>query len=151
MRKAQTSPTIDLTDEHRALDPLMIRIPQTLRRLAERPEDRGLAAALATDTATLADLLERHIDIEERDLFPAITTMVSPARWRRVEARLKRGLHPRHIGFFAAWLASAATAAEAEKLPLRSISRLTGARYARRFTAAFGAPSASLQSVEWAS
>jgi hemerythrin-like domain-containing protein len=127
-----------LTEDHRALDPLLVRIPQTLRQLAARPDDHSLAEGLARDTALLANLLERHIDVEERDLFPAITTLVTPARWRRVEGRLRRGLHPRRVGFFAAWLASAATEAEAERLPLRPIARLNRGRYTRRVTAAFG-------------
>ena len=133
--------TLDaLTADHRLLDPLLARLPGSLHELADRPTDRGLTAELARDTAQLADLLERHIDTEERNLFPVISASVTAARWRAVEKRLKRSLHPRHVGFMAAWIASAAGPDEARRLPLRPIARVARRRYEWRAAVAFATP-----------
>ncbi|GAA0733795.1 hemerythrin domain-containing protein [Dactylosporangium roseum] len=81
----------ELTDDHAQLDPLLDRLRAEARALSAAPRDRAAAARLATTLAALRDLLDEHIDDEERTVFPVITRYVSHAEWQRVEAAVRKG------------------------------------------------------------
>ncbi|ETK34153.1 hemerythrin domain-containing protein [Microbispora sp. ATCC PTA-5024] len=71
----------DLTDDHSALDPLLNEITAAA----------GDPAALAKPLARLADLLDEHIEEEERLLFPVILGHVSAGDWEQVEKAAQKG------------------------------------------------------------
>ncbi|MFI6603949.1 hemerythrin domain-containing protein [Nonomuraea sp. NPDC050536] len=84
-------PEVDLdslTEDHEALDPLLEEITEVAARLES---DLGAPALLAKSCASLADLLDEHIEEEERLLFPVILRYVSERDWREVENAARKG------------------------------------------------------------
>ncbi len=77
----------DLSDDHSELDPLLSEINTQAAVFAST----GDARALATSLTRLADMLDEHIEEEERLLFPIITKYVSVADWKRVEDAARKG------------------------------------------------------------
>ncbi len=71
----------DLTEDHSELDPLLDEI----KARADDP------AKLAEPLARLADLLDEHIEEEERVIFPIIQRYVSVEEWERVESEVRKG------------------------------------------------------------
>ncbi|MEV8634153.1 hemerythrin domain-containing protein [Streptosporangium sp. NPDC051023] len=77
----------DLSDDHSALDPLLAEINGQATTFAST----GDASPLVAPLARLADMLDEHIEEEERLLFPIITKYVSVADWKRVEHAVRKG------------------------------------------------------------
>ncbi|GAA3443740.1 hemerythrin domain-containing protein [Planomonospora venezuelensis] len=77
----------DLSDDHSELDPLLDEITTHAARFASARD----AAALAPALTRLADMLDEHIEEEERLLFPIITKYVPVADWERVENAVRKG------------------------------------------------------------
>ncbi|MDP4500543.1 hemerythrin domain-containing protein [Nonomuraea turcica] len=72
----------DLSDDHAQLERLLEEISWFATRLGKDPvAAKRMAAALGT----LADLLDEHIEQEERLLFPIIAKYVSEPDWNTVE------------------------------------------------------------------
>ncbi|MEV7802838.1 hemerythrin domain-containing protein [Microbispora sp. NPDC088329] len=86
----------DLSDDHSELDPLLDRVRVTARAFADGRGVHELAAALRT----LSELIDEHIEEEERRIFPVIEKYVSAADWKEMEKSL-RGGDPR---FELAWV-----------------------------------------------
>ncbi|SEM61811.1 hemerythrin domain-containing protein [Nonomuraea pusilla] len=78
----------DLTDDHKALDPLLEEITAAA---AELPGSPSAVRRMAASLATLADLLDEHIEEEERLLFPVIEKYVPEEEWERVETEVRKG------------------------------------------------------------
>ncbi|MGA5763605.1 hemerythrin domain-containing protein [Nonomuraea bangladeshensis] len=78
----------DLTDDHTQLDPLLDEITQAARGLGKDP---AAARRLAKTLGVLADLLDEHIEEEERLLFPIIEKYVSESDWHKVETEVRKG------------------------------------------------------------
>ncbi|MGW4963467.1 hemerythrin domain-containing protein [Nonomuraea sp. NPDC004186] len=78
----------DLSDDHAELDPLLEEITAAAARLGT---DRAAAGRMAKALTTLADLLDEHIEEEERLLFPVIAKYVSEADWKSVEDEVRKG------------------------------------------------------------
>ncbi|MEV8515263.1 hemerythrin domain-containing protein [Dactylosporangium sp. NPDC051484] len=81
----------ELTDDHRQLDPLLDRVRAEAAALAATPGDREAAGRLSDSLAMLRDLLDEHIDDEERTLFPVIRRYVTHEQWQRVENAVRKG------------------------------------------------------------
>ncbi|GII03072.1 hemerythrin domain-containing protein [Planobispora takensis] len=77
----------DLSDDHSELDPLLEEITAQAARFAATRD----ASALATALTRLADMLDEHIEEEERLIFPIITEYVSVADWETVENAVRKG------------------------------------------------------------
>ncbi|GAA3091312.1 hemerythrin domain-containing protein [Streptosporangium carneum] len=77
----------DLSDDHSELDPLLAEIDGQAAAFAST----GDASALAVSLTRLADMLDEHIEEEERLLFPIITKHVSVADWKRIEDAARKG------------------------------------------------------------
>jgi hemerythrin-like domain-containing protein len=78
----------DLSDDHAQLDPLLEEIGWSATRLGKDPvAPKRMAQALGT----LADLLDEHIEEEERLLFPIIAKYVSEEDWTTVENEVRKG------------------------------------------------------------
>ncbi|MEW9554673.1 hemerythrin domain-containing protein [Nonomuraea sp. NPDC050783] len=78
----------DLTDDHTQLDPLLAEITGAADRLGTDP---SAAKRMAQGLGTLADLLDEHIEEEERLLFPVIDAYVSEQDWKTVENEVRKG------------------------------------------------------------
>ncbi|MCK2214537.1 hemerythrin domain-containing protein [Actinomadura sp. ATCC 31491] len=78
----------DLTDDHAQLDPLLEEITACAARLGRDP---AAAKRLAQGLGALADLLDEHIEEEERLLFPIIEKYVSEEDWKAVENEVRKG------------------------------------------------------------
>lgn len=77
----------DLSDDHSALDPLLAEINGQAVVFSSTRD----ASALATSLTRLAEMLDAHIEEEERLIFPIITAYVSVADWKRVEDAARKG------------------------------------------------------------
>lgn len=78
----------DLTDDHAALDPLLEEITTAAARLTS---DGQAVRRMAKALTSLADLLDEHIEEEERLIFPVIAAYVSEQDWKKVEAEVQKG------------------------------------------------------------
>lgn len=78
----------DLSDDHAQLDPLLEEVCWSATRLGKDPE---AARRMAKALGTLADLLDEHIEEEERLLFPIIDKYVSEQDWETVENEVRKG------------------------------------------------------------
>ncbi|MET7403803.1 hemerythrin domain-containing protein [Dactylosporangium sp. NPDC005572] len=108
----------ELTEDHAQLDPLLDRLRAETAALAAAPHDRAAAARLATSLETLRDLLDEHIEDEERTIFPVIERYVPEADWQRVETAVRKGAP---VGFELPRIERYATADE-----LAELRRLAG-------------------------
>ncbi|MBB2913453.1 hemerythrin-like domain-containing protein [Streptosporangium becharense] len=77
----------DLSDDHAELDPLLDTIRSGSEEFLRTSDARRLAVCLTR----LADMLDEHIEEEERLLFPIIRKYVSVADWKRVEDVARKG------------------------------------------------------------
>jgi hemerythrin-like domain-containing protein len=78
-----------LTDDHKALDPMLDELATTIARFVAAPQ--AGARALADQVAELRDHLVEHITAEEASLFPVIERYVGAADWARVEKAAQTG------------------------------------------------------------
>ncbi|MEU7824709.1 hemerythrin domain-containing protein [Catellatospora sp. NPDC049133] len=76
----------ELSDDHRALESLLDQVRAAVTAFAAAPSDRVAARRLAQVLEGLRDLLDEHIEEEERTVLPLVERYVSAADWRRVEA-----------------------------------------------------------------
>jgi hypothetical protein len=126
-------------DDHDRLDPLLGRATELAAADRAIPE-------LVSVLAELADLLERHIADEERDVFPIITERVRVEDYRVMQERFRGNLGLRKVAFVAPWVAGHATAAERRALvadaglPMRVVLRLCGPAFRARERVVFGRP-----------
>jgi hemerythrin-like domain-containing protein len=81
----------ELTDDHKQLDPLLDRVRAEATALTDAPADRDAAGRLSDTLATLRDLLDEHIDDEERTVFPVIRRYVNHDQWQQVENAVRKG------------------------------------------------------------
>ena len=89
--RAEEEVLVPVLREHAAVTEAEIeRLLDDHRRLGELLDDLDSGAAALSD---LADLLERHIRREEREIFPAYQERVPAARRAAVEAGLRRILN----------------------------------------------------------
>jgi hemerythrin-like domain-containing protein len=83
----------DLTDDHAQLDPVLERVRAAA---AAFTGPAATAGPLAAELTTLADLLDEHIEEEERIIFPLIERYVTPDQWKAVEKQAREGGNIRH-------------------------------------------------------
>ncbi|MEV0155528.1 hemerythrin domain-containing protein [Micromonospora sp. NPDC050686] len=89
----------ELSDDHASLDPVLDEARAAVDELAavlaagSPAEGRARAAAgrLAAVLAQLRDVLDEHIEEEERLIFPVIQRYVSAADWDAVERAVRKG------------------------------------------------------------
>jgi len=89
----------ELSDDHAALDPVLdeIRVAadDLVAAYASGPSEPGrvhtVARGLAAALAQLRDVLDEHIEEEERLIFPIIRRYVSVADWHAVERAVRKG------------------------------------------------------------
>ncbi|GAA4882323.1 nitroreductase/quinone reductase family protein [Actinomycetospora straminea] len=128
-----------LTEDHDRLDPL-------LRRASVLAAGDRAGPELAAVMRELSALLERHIDDEERKIFPLIEHHLSRAEYRELQRHFRRGLDPRLLAFVVPWMVGHADAAERRALladaglPLRLLLALTERPFASRRRRLFGPP-----------
>jgi deazaflavin-dependent oxidoreductase (nitroreductase family) len=136
---ADRTALVPLTDDHERLDPLLARAVGLAAGERSTPE---LVAVLGE----LAELLERHVADEERDVFPIITERVSVADYARMQERFRGSLRLRQLAFVVPWVVHHATAAERATLaagagvPLRLVLALFRRGFRRRERLLFGGP-----------
>ncbi|MER7207843.1 hemerythrin domain-containing protein [Streptosporangium sp. NPDC000239] len=80
----------DLSDDHSELDPLLAEVVGQAAAFASTVST-GDASRLAALLTRLADMLDEHIEEEERLLFPIIMKYVSVADWAKVEKAVRKG------------------------------------------------------------
>lgn len=120
-----------LSDEHRELDPLLHTVRAALHQTDPGPQ-------LARDTEHLCSLLTRHIEEEEREIFPVITDLVGRRDVHTLENKMARTCPPRLIPFLVPWAADGAGPDEQYAVPLRWLLPLTRGHYARHARVALG-------------
>ncbi|GIH27919.1 hypothetical protein Aph01nite_62290 [Acrocarpospora phusangensis] len=96
----------DLSDDHSVLDPLLEEMAATGRAFAA---DRTAVAPLAAAIRKLSELLDEHIEEEERRIFPVIQKYVTAADWEKAENEIRKG---GDFKFDLGWVTQYATPAE---------------------------------------
>ncbi|MET7708300.1 hemerythrin domain-containing protein [Micromonospora sp. NPDC005413] len=89
----------DLSDDHAALDPVLDEARASVDDLVSvftsgdpaQGQVRASAGRLAAILAQLRDVLDEHIEEEERLIFPVIRRYVSVADWVTVERAVRKG------------------------------------------------------------
>jgi hemerythrin-like domain-containing protein len=124
-----------LAEDHAVLRGLLIRAGTALTACAAPDAAPAPAAVLGE----LADVLDEHVEEEEREVFPVLRRCVSARDLARYEAVCARGSGLRQAAFALAWLADACvTPAERAGLlaatppPWRLLLRAAGPRWRRR-------------------
>lgn len=124
-----------LESEHDRVDPLIEVIADVSRPLPDR----------AAPLQELHELLNAHLDREERVALPLIQALLTPEEWQDVERRAEEGVARRDLPRLLCWLLSAAEpelrAAVLTELPapMRALLRVFWApAYARRARRLYG-------------
>lgn len=137
--KSSAGPHVDLSElseDHQALDPILDELATHSVKLPEHRAVVGFARALHQ----LREVLDEHIDDEERTVFPLVTGYVSAEAWRRFEKHAQRG---GRMDFdltraFAVMTPDEAARTNADiPLLLRGIVRVLSRRQSRRERAVF--------------
>jgi hypothetical protein len=121
---------VELTADHERLDPLLHRAAA----LAARPRVTPELVAVLRETA---DLLVRHVDDEERDVFGLITEFVRVEDYVRLQERFRGNLRPRLLPFVVPWVICHATEEERATIGAEAprVLRLILAAFRPRFAA----------------
>lgn len=144
-RVPSSAPILDgLAADHRLVDELLARWPVVARRLVDPnvPFDTARAEALAVGVE-LRDLLERHLEIEDRDILPLYWRHYSAADYAAVYERAVKNGKKKGLAFVVPWnvacLEGDARRAllDAAPLPLKMVWWVTRGRFARLERAAF--------------
>jgi len=130
------APALDrLEAQHEEMDPLFTAVTDSTRSVAER----------AVDLQALHDLLNAHLDEEERVAVPLIQRHLSAAQWEKDGEEVTSSIDRRRLPQIFGWLGSASTPGQrAEALrtvPLvpRVLFRLAWwPAYQRRFRSLYG-------------
>lgn len=88
-----------MEEEHASHHALLAALLAALANLATFPTDAAARARLASATAPVAEAFAAHLELEERVLFPAIATALTPAQHGEIlaELQLRRGrVRPAH-------------------------------------------------------
>ncbi|GAA1008571.1 hypothetical protein Aple_100220 [Acrocarpospora pleiomorpha] len=133
-----------LTADHDQLDPILDRLRGASALLVTRPDDPAARQTLATDSIVLRDLLDEHIEEEERDIFPIIRTYVSVADFKGWEEQIMKNYPKKNLWFLIPWSVSAVPPADVPAalaltpLAFRLANRLFSGRYRRFHQLIFG-------------
>lgn len=100
---------VPLSDEHDRLDPLLARALRLATRDRVTPE-------LVSVLGELTELLVRHVQAEERHVFPLIERFVAPAAYRSLQRRFRANLRLSLVPFLVPWVFGHATAGERRAL-----------------------------------
>ncbi|WP_202638525.1 hemerythrin domain-containing protein [Bailinhaonella thermotolerans] len=131
-----------LTDDHRALAPVLARAERALAGLG--PGGREALRELADALADLRDLLEEHIADEERQVFPVVRRFVPRESFEWCERRFQEKAGLGHIRFLLPWIARHTAPAEMDHLlrrgglPFRVLLALFRGRHAALERRVFG-------------
>jgi hemerythrin-like domain-containing protein len=138
--------TVDLTvlsDDHRALDPLLDDLRRAAAGFLDAPVYPQRVAVLADALARVRDELDEHIENEEAELFPVIERYVAAANWQEMEKAIRKGGPP--MGFVLPRIAEVATPDELATIKgeagpvLTLLLAMLRPRHARRVRLVFGA------------
>jgi hypothetical protein len=135
-RSPTAKPALDrLEAQHEAMDPLFAEVTDTSWPVGDR----------ADDLQSLHDLLNAHLDEEERVAVPLIQRHISAAEWEKDGEEVSSSIDRRRLPQIFGWLASTSTPGQrAEALRTvpavpRTLFRLAWwPAYQRRFRALYG-------------
>jgi len=128
---------VELTQDHDRLDPLLHAAAERAARTHATPE---LVAVLRE----VSDLLARHVEHEERDVFPLLTEFVRVEDYVRIQERFRGNLRLSMLPFVVAWAVRHATPEERAVMvgeapwPLRVLLRIFEPRFRAREVVLFG-------------
>ncbi|MFR9803114.1 hemerythrin domain-containing protein [Pseudonocardia sp. RS010] len=131
-----------LSDDHRALDPLLDDLRRAAAGFLDAPIHPERAAVLADALGRVRDELDEHIENEEAELFPVIERYVPAAEWQEMEKAIRRGGPP--AGFVLPRMAEVAAPGELAALKAEAgpvlvlLLGLLRPRHARRVRPVFG-------------
>ena len=127
--------------DHHRLDELMEAGGAGFAALAEGRPAEGLSAVLDE----LADLMDRHLDLEDREILPGFVARFTAAEYEHMEDAARKALGVgRQAAFSVPFIVSHMDPADRDRLwetaplPLRVLHRLTRRGHERLTRAAFG-------------
>ena len=136
-RLPAAKPALDrLEAQHADMDPLFAAVTDRGRPVRDR----------ADDLHTLHEVLNAHLDEEEREAVPLIRAHFTPAEWEAGGEEVMKSLDRKKLPLIIGWLASASTQPQTETalrgVPLapRILFKLIwGPAYEKRFAELYGA------------
>jgi len=124
-----------LEAQHEDMDPLFVAVADTTRPVTDR----------ADDLQALHELLNAHLDEEERVAIPLIRKHITAAEWDEDGKKVQASIDRRKLPLIFGWLASASTPEQQEAalqevpiVPRILFRTVWGPAYAKRFTALYG-------------
>lgn len=124
--------------QHQRIDEEVTRVRGASSQWAERPVPE-LADALTAALRTLLEVLEEHLDEEERVVVPLIDEHLSAAEWEDVGRRIFENFAPRERPIAMGQLLEVARGDEARRMfadlpaPVRALWAVAGRRQYRRY------------------
>ncbi|WP_214109602.1 hemerythrin domain-containing protein [Acrocarpospora catenulata] len=109
----------DLSEDHSVLDPLLAEMVAAADAFAN---GTGQPGALASAVRKLSDLLDEHIEEEERRIFPVIQKYVTGEEWEQTEKKFRKG---GDVRFELAWVSEYTTPEERAFLRAKAGPMLT--------------------------
>ncbi len=143
----------DLGVDHHRTDELLDAITADLDRLVAGTSWVEARMAAIADATELRDLLDRHLDGEDRDILPMFERHFGAEEWDRLDEAALASVPVRQALFTVPWFMATAAPEDAARtysvapLPLKVVWRLTRRRYARLEAVAFG-PNTAAQRAE---
>lgn len=132
-----------LADDHHRLDEVLAELGATLSRWALAASACELQAKALDLAVELHDLLDTHLDIEDREVLPMVTRHITAAEYAEIDKRIVKELDRRQALFTVPWFMATVdreTAAKAladAPLMLKVLHRVTRRKYAKLWHEAF--------------
>jgi hypothetical protein len=139
------APLARVDADHHQLDTMLDELDGSLRAIADGTATPAVAPAAARAADALAELLARHLDLEDADLLPLFVRHFTAEEYAELHSKALKAGRLADLAYAVPWLMDHATASEREHLleqaplPLRLLWYATRRRYARTVSRAFDA------------
>jgi hypothetical protein len=144
----------ELEADHRVVDDILTRWTGVARALATRSVPFATAKDEAVEMAvTLRDLLQRHLDVEDRDVLPLYWRNYRPAEFDAVYQQAVGGGKKKGLAFVVPWNveclepADRTTLVERAPVPLKVLWWMTRGRFRRLEASAFAGTTVDLSDL----
>ena len=133
-----------LDEDHEHLHDVLAALRLHTGRMADGMDWAKAQQAAAALAAQLRDLLDEHLDLEDRDVVPLFERHFSAEEYGALDARAREHLSLRQAGFVVPWLLSSVSGDDRRRLldtaplPLKAVWVLNRRPYARLAATALG-------------
>jgi hemerythrin-like domain-containing protein len=126
-----------LTDQHQALDTALQAVGDGLAALAGNTTEFPAGRSVVSESlATMAELLDAHLTLEEDTVLPLYESQIPVAEHKQLETKARQAAPRAKTQFLIPWVVAHATPQQRKALfkstpPFRLVNLVTGRRYRR--------------------